>query len=382
MTLSSKQHASTSSRHFISILITLVILGLILGGLYMWRTSVKGQQQAWPQQTIQVSALQVMPREAPVSINAVGELTAVQEVMLSAETAGRVTAIQFQSGMEVDQHSPLVQLFDAPEQAELKASQAQLDFAQAQYRRAENLAPMGAESKEHLNQKKAAYQQAQADVEQIEARLRQKQILAPFAGRIGLRRVDLGQYINPGDKVATLTNLSKLYVEFSVPQQALSNIQVKAPVQVHTDAFPDHNFTAQVNAIDPQIDRNTRNIRVQATLDNPDHQLQPGMYVSASLTLPHQTDAILLPITAVLTSAQGNSVVAIRGDHPLSEGKAEYVSIQLGRRIGNQIVIKQGLKSGDVIVTNGQNRIQPGASLKVVQPQDRVQPQESKENRI
>lgn len=369
MTPSSKQHASPS-RHFISILLTLVILGLILGGLYMWRASVKGQQQAWPQQAVQVSALQVTPKEAPVSLDAVGELTAVQEVMLTAETAGRVTAIHFDSGMEVDQHSPLVQLFDAPEQAELKASQAHLDFARAQYRRAENLAPMGAESKEHLNQKKAEYQQAQADVERIEAQLRQKQILAPFAGKIGLRRVDLGQYINPGDEVATLTNLSTLYVEFSLPQQALSSIQIKAPVQVHTDAFPEHSFTAQVNAIDPQIDRDTRNIQVQATLENPDHQLQPGMYVSASLTLPPQNDAILLPITAVLTSAQGNSVVAIRGDHPLSEGQAEYVPIQLGRRIGNQVVIKQGLQAGDVIVTNGQNRIQPGASLKVVQPQD------------
>lgn len=348
-----------------TIIVTVIVLVLLLGGLFLWRSLRSDQGQGWQQQAVPVAATLVAPRDVPVSLDAVGTLTAVREVTLSSEVAGRVTAINFSAGSQVRAGSLLVQLFDGPERADRDAARARAAFAGVQLARSEQLAPTGAEPRELLQQRRAERDQAQAAVRQIDARIVQKQVRAPFSGEIGIRRVNLGQYLNPGDAVATLTALDQLYVEFALPQQELARLRPGSTVSVISDAYPGRSFTARVNAIEPKIGEDTRNVSVQALLPNPGGALRPGMYVTASLALPPQTGAIVVPATAIQTSAQGDSVIVIRGADARKGGKAEIVPIQTGRRLGNEIVIEKGLKAGDVVVSEGQLRVQPGAEVKV-----------------
>jgi len=354
-----------SSLQLRTIVVTIIVLAALLGGLFLWRTLRSGQGQGWQPQAVPVAATVVAAREVPASLDAVGTLTAVREVTLSPEVAGRVSAINFNAGAQVGAGALLVQLFDGPERADRAAAQARAQFAAIQLARSEQLAPTGAEPRELLQQRRAERDEAVAAVRQIDARLIQKQVRAPFSGEIGIRRVNLGQYLNPGDPVATLTALDQLYVEFALPQQELARLKPGSTVSVSSDAFPGRTFTARVNAVEPKIGEDTRNVTVQALLPNPDRALRPGMYVTASLVLPPQQGAIVVPATAIQTSAQGDSVVVIRGADARKGGKTEVVPVQTGRRIGNEVVIDKGLKPGDVVVSEGQLRVQPGAEVKV-----------------
>lgn len=364
-------HDDGRGRQWRAILITVAVLALVLGGLFLWRSVRAGPAQGRQQQAVPVAAMRLTPREMPAALEAVGTLTAVREVTLSPEVAGRVSAIRFAAGSRVGAGALLVQLYDGPERADRRAAQAKAAFAEAQLARSEQLAPTGAESRELLQQRQAERDQAVAAVAQIDARLIQKQVRAPFAGEIGIRRVNLGQYLNPGDAIATLTALDSLYVAFALPQQELARIRPGASVAVTSDAFPGRRFTARVNAVEPQIGADTRNVTVQALLPNPDRALRPGMYVTAALRLPPQEGALVVPTTAIQTSAQGDSVIVIRGRDASKSGKAEVVPVELGRRVGNEVIVTRGLKAGDVIVTEGQLRVQPGAEVAVsrlVQP--------------
>ncbi|KZC80139.1 efflux transporter periplasmic adaptor subunit [Sphingobium yanoikuyae] len=351
-----------------TMLLTIVLLFVLLGTLYLWRGWRASQAQAWQPQAVSVAAMVVQSRDIPAALEAVGSLRAVREVTLSPEIAGRVSAIHFEAGQPVGAGALLVQLFDGPERADHRAAQAKAAFAGIQVARSQELAPTGAEPRETLEQRRADRDQAAAAVQQIDARLVQKQVRAPFAGILGIRQVNLGQYLNPGDAVATLTALDSLFVDFALPQQELSRLKPGATVIVTSDAWPGRRFTAKVNAIEPKISADTRNVSVQALLGNGDRALRPGMYVTAALELPVQQGALLVPATAIQTSAQGDSIIVIRGSNARVGGKAEIVPVQTGRRVGNDVVVTRGLRAGDVIVTEGQLRVQSGAEVKVAAP--------------
>jgi multidrug efflux system membrane fusion protein len=355
-----------SARQLRSIILTIIVLAVVLGGLFWWRGLRSAPTQGWAQEALPVAAMVVRAQDVPASLEAVGTLRAVQQVRLSPEVAGRVSEIHFEAGQQVEAGTLLVQVFDGPEQADRQAAEAKEAFAKVQFDRSKRLASTGAEPKELLEQNRSLYDQAVAAVHQLDARILQKQVRAPFAGEIGIRQINLGQYLNPGDEVATLTALDALYVDFALPQQDFSHLKVGARVEVTSDAWPRRTFTGQVHAVEPRIDEETRNITVRATLDNPDHALRPGMYVTASLVLPPQEDAIVVPVTAIQTSAQGDSVIVVRGEDAASGGTAEIIPVQTGRRVGNDVVVTGGLKPGDVVVTEGQVRVQPGASVTVV----------------
>lgn len=354
-----------ASRPMRTIALTIAILTLLFGALYLWRDWRAGQAQAWEPQAVLVAAMVAQPQDIPAALEAVGNIRAVQEVTLSPEVAGRVSAIHFEAGREVGAGALLVQLFDGPERADRRAAQAKATFAGVQVARSQALAPTGAEPRETLEQRRADRDQAAAAVQQIDARLIQKQVRAPFAGVLGIRKVNLGQYLNPGDAVATLTALDSLFVDFALPQQELSRLKPGSAVIVTSDAWPGRHFTARVNAIEPKIGEDTRNVTVQALLPNPDRALRPGMYVTAALELPVQQGALLVPATAIQTSAQGDSVIVVRGKNARVGGKAEVVPVQTGRRVGNDVVVTSGIRPGDVIVTEGQLRVQPGVEVKV-----------------
>lgn len=333
--------------------------------LFLWRAWVNAAPPPQAPPPTGVVATVVSPTDVPNALEAVGSLRAVREVMLSPEVAGRVTALRFNAGQRVGAGATLVELNAGPERADRAAAAAKAEFSRLQLTRSRQLVPAGAESREMLQQRQAEYRQAVAAVRQLDARLAQKRIAAPFSGEIGVRRINLGQYLNPGDEVATLTSLDQLYVDFTVPQQELGKLSLGGEVRVTSDAWPGRTFTARVTTIEPRIAEDSRNIWVQGTLANPDRTLRPGMYVNAALSLPPVPGALVVPATAIMTSAQGDSVVVIRGANARKEGKAEMVSVATGRRFGNSVVVARGLKPGDVVVIEGQLRVQPGATLKV-----------------
>ncbi len=343
---------------------TAAALVLLIAVLIAWRTVRNSAPPPAAPPPLPVEAQAVDYRSVPDELQAVGSLRAVREVTLASETAGRVTAIRFEAGDQVRQGTPIVTLFDAPERADLAAAQARAAFARIQLQRSQELAPSGAEPRELLQQRQAEYDQAVAAVRQIEARLIQKAVRAPFAGETGIRQVDLGQYLNPGDAIATLTALDSLFVNFTLPQSDLSRLRPGATVVVTSDAWPDRRFTARITAIEPVVGADTRNLAVQATLANPDHALRPGMYVTARVVLPRR-DALVVPATAIQTSASGDSVVVVRGPNARREGKAQFIPVRTGRRIGDNVIVNSGLKPGDVVVTAGQLRIQPDAAIKI-----------------
>ncbi len=351
--------------------IVVASVSLIGGGLWYWRTCHAGASGWSGGGPIDVVAIGLKPEVAPVNLEALGELRAVRQVMVSSEVAGRVVAISFKPGQQVKAGDLLVQLDDAAERAELAAAKAAAEFAQRQWARASELVSAGAVSSETLQQRQADRDQSAAQVQRLEVRILQKQIRAPFAGELGLRRIDLGQYLNPGEVVATLTNLDHLYVDFDVPQQELGRIRIGSPLNVRVDKPDAKPIGATVSAIEPQVGRDTRNATVQAEMRNDSQRLQPGMYATVSVELPSEIDALMLPASAVMTSPSGDTAVVVRNLSPEKVGKAEIVPIVVDRRIGDQVVIKKGLSAGDVVVTEGQLRVRPGGDLRVV---DRIQP--------
>ncbi len=356
------QESRSQLRPAVMVVAAVAVIFLLL---FAWRSWLNAAPPPAAQPPTAVVAAVAMPTTVPVALQAIGSLRAVREVMLAPEVAGRVSAIRFSGGQYVNAGATLVQLYDGPERSDRAAALAKAEFARLQLARSRQLVPSGAESREMLQQRQAEHSQAVAAVHQLDARLVQQRIAAPFSGQLGVRQVNPGQYLNPGDKVASLTALDQLFVDFNVPQQELSKLQLGREVVVTSDAWPGRTFAGHVTTVEPRVDEQSRNIWVQATLANPERMLRPGMYVTAALTLDPTANALVVPLTAIMTSAQGEGVMVIRGPKARREGKAEPVPVTTGRRFGNSVVIAKGLKPGDVVVTEGQLRIQPGASLKV-----------------
>jgi membrane fusion protein, multidrug efflux system len=309
--------------------------------------------------------MKVRTARVPMSLEAIGTLRAVREVMLAPEVAGRVVAIHFEAGSKVAAGDPLVDLYQAPEEADRAAALAQAHYATIQLDRSRKLAPSAVEPRQVLDQHEAELEQAEATVRQLDARIAQHHIRAPFGGQLGIRRINPGQYLNAGDAIATLTDLDELYVDFNLPQQDLPQIHAGETVQVKTDAWPGRSFDGRVNALEPKVEEQTRNVSVEAVLQNREHALHPGMYVTAMLDLPPQDGVIVIPQTAIQTSAIGDTVVVVRGSNPSSGGDVETLSVTTGRRVGDGVVVARGLKEGDIVVTEGQIRVHSGSAVRV-----------------
>lgn len=222
-----KRRPRPQARHALIVLAAVVVIFVLL---FVWRSWLNATPPPAAPPPTAVVATVVQPTEVPAALEAVGSLRAVREVTLAPEIAGRVTAIGFDGGERVGAGAMLVRLYDGPERADRAAAVARAEFARLQLARARELVPTGAESREMLQQRQAEYDQARAAVQQLDARLVQKRITAPFAGSIGVRRINRGQYLNPGDEIATLTDLSRLYADFSVPQQDLAKLRVGGEV--------------------------------------------------------------------------------------------------------------------------------------------------------
>jgi membrane fusion protein, multidrug efflux system len=331
----------------------------------VWRAVRTAPAPAPPTAPVPVTAVMVKPARVPMTLEAIGTLRAVREVVLAPEIAGRVVAIHFEAGQKVSAGQPLVDLYQGPEEADRASALAQAHYASIQLERSRKLAPSNVEPRQLLEQHEAELEEAQASVRQLDARIEQHHIRAPFAGVLGIRRINPGQYLNAGDAIATLTDLDQLYVDFNLPQQDLPQVRVGERVQVRTDAWPGRTFEGKVNALEPKVEEQTRNVSIEAILENAAHQLHPGMYVTAALDLPPQDGALVVPQTAIQTSALGDTVVVVRGANPAESGDAATIPVTTGRRVGEGVVVTQGLKPGDIVITEGQIRVHSGMPVRV-----------------
>src|SRR6201994_551609 len=238
-----------------------------------------------------VSVAEAKSEVIPNLLTAVGDLAAVHQVNVTSDVSGRITDIMFTAGSSVKAGSPLIQLFDAPEQADLASFKAQATVAQLSLDRAKQLASRQFGPQATVDSTQAAFDQANAGIAKTEAIISQKLVRAPFDGELGVRRVEVGQFLSAGTQIVTLTDLSMLYANFAVPEKASAALKEGQTVRVSVDAYPGRTFDGKITTIEPQIAADTRNIRVQATIANPDRILKPGMFTTTTVVLPAKPPA-------------------------------------------------------------------------------------------
>jgi multidrug efflux system membrane fusion protein len=315
-----------------------------------------------------VSVAEAKSEVIPNLLTAVGDLAAVHQVNVTSDVSGRITDIMFAAGSNVKAGAPLVQLFDGPEQGDLASFKAQATVAQLSLDRAKQLAARQFGPQATVDQAQAAFDQANAGISKTEAIISQKLVRAPFDGELGVRKVEVGQYLTAGSQIVSLTDLSMLYANFTVTEKDSAQLKVGQTVRVVVDAYPGRKFEGQITTIEPQISTDTRNIRVQATIANPDHILKPGMFATTTVVLPDKPPVVTVPETAVDYTLYGDSVFIIT-EKKEDDGKTSLTAVrsfvQAGNRIEGRAEILKGLKAGDRVVAVGQLKLQSGSAVTI-----------------
>ena len=315
-----------------------------------------------------VTVAQARSEVVPNLLTAVGDLAAVHQVNVVPDVPGRVTEIKFTAGASVKAGSPLVQLFDGPEQGDLANYKAQATGASLALDRAKQLAARQFGPQSTVDAAQATYDQANAGIAKTEAIISQKLVRAPFDGELGVRHVEVGQYLTAGTQIVSLTDLSVLYANFTVTEKDSAALKVGQTVRVMVDAYPGRNFEGKINAIEPQVATDTRNIRVQATIENPEHILKPGMFATTTVVLPDKPPVVTVPETAVDYTLYGDAVFLI-AEKKADDGKTSLAAVRTfvvtGNRVNGRTEILNGLKPGDRVVSVGQIKLQSGAAVSI-----------------
>jgi membrane fusion protein (multidrug efflux system) len=302
------------------------------------------------------------------SITAIGSVQPVMGVTLTAEIPGTVREIRFESGQDVKKGALLLRMDSSTERAELAAARADAQLAETELARSRTLLQASASSQADLDAATARAARASAAVRNVESILAKKTIRAPFSGRLGIRMVDLGEFLEPGREIVALDASHPAYVDFRVPQQALGKIRVGLEVEVSGDTFGDRVWTGKIDSLDVRVDPSTRNLLVRALVDNQDGSLRPGMFVNVRVSLPDVREVLLIPETAVLYAPYGDSVFIVRGTEQTGAEKnltVEQVFVRLGERRGDLRAVSSGLEAGQTVVSTGAFKLQNGSSIVV-----------------
>jgi membrane fusion protein (multidrug efflux system) len=367
-------------------IIMLIAVGIVLGGIFGF-ISFKGRMtkqfmssQSEPLQT--VSTITAGYLEWLSEKEAVGSLQAAQGTNISGELPGIVAEIYFRQGDNVQLGTPLLQLRANDDIAKLEALKATAQLARITYIRDQAQFNSNTISKQTLDIDKTNLDVAVANVNQQQALVDKKLIRAPFTGRLGVRLVDVGQYLVAGTAICTLQALDTIFVDFFLPQQALDSLKIGQQVILKTDAYPTQTFAGNITVINPKIDVNTRNVLVRATLKNPKHQLLPGMYVTVNVATGLAQRYITLPRTSITFNSFGSTVFRVENSGQDEKGSPKLIAKQsfvtTGDTRGDQIAILKGVNEGDTIVTTGQIKLRNGSPVLVdnsVQPSNDATPQ-------
>jgi len=362
-----------------------------LAGVKFWQISTliavgKDMQAAGPMPEAVGSAV-AKTESWPVELHAVGTVAGVESVLVSTEMPGIVTKLRFDSGEVVRKGQPLVELENDVEQAQLESAIARRDLARITVERTRSLVSKGAVPKQELDSDETALTAAESDIKTAEAQIERKFVRAPFAGRAGIRSVQLGQYLAAGTTVTTIESLGGVWIDFSLPQEQLVQLRVSSPVRVSLRGQPALDGT--ITAIDSTVDPATRNVKLRATLTDKDAPLRSGMFVTVTVVLPAQTTVVVVPATAIIYAPYGDSVFLIEDKPPGSPGMAKTPDgkdvkiarqqfVRLGAARGDFVAITDGLKSGQTIVSVGGFKLRNGSPIVIdnrVQPKFELAPQ-------
>jgi membrane fusion protein (multidrug efflux system) len=352
------------------ILIPLVaILVLAAGGFGLWRfqqqhavATAPAARPPGPPGGVPVEAAPVVVQALADEITAIGTLRSNESVMIRPEIAGRIAALPFSEGQAVRKGDVLLQLDDSVARAELASAEANAVLARANAARQEELFARGAGSGRARDEAVAQLRTTAAAVELMRARLGKYRIEAPFDGIVGLRRVSPGDFVKDGADIVNLESLDPLKLDFRVPETLLASLHVGQTLEVRLDAFPDRSFPGRVYAIDPAIDPAGRSVAVRALLPNPEGQLRPGLFARVTLQLQSWPQAVMVPETAIVTF--GGRVLVMK----VVDGRAQPQPVTTGIRRGTMVHVVQGLAPGDVVITAGQMKVQPGTPVAVAAP--------------
>jgi membrane fusion protein, multidrug efflux system len=346
-----------------------LVLGLVAGFKVFVAGKIKESLAGFASMPQTVSTTTAAYQEWQPRLEAVGSLRAVKGADLALEVAGIVAEIDFNSGDDVEAGAPLLRLIADDDVAKLRSLEATAQLAQITYQRDEKQFKAQAVSQATLDADAANLKNANAQVAEQQAVVNKKVIRAPFAGHLGIRSVDLGQYLSPGTPIVTLQALDPIYLDFYLPQQAIEQARVGQTVTVTVDTYPDQSFTGEITAINPKVDANSRNVQVRATLKNADHKLVPGMYARVNIVTGTPLRYVTLPQTAVTYNPYGSTVYLVEEKGRDAKGEPRRIArqtfITTGPTRGDQVAVLSGIKEGDIVVSAGQIKLHNGSSLAI-----------------
>ena len=347
----------------------LLVLGAIAGvkGLQIRALIAAGKTMVPPPEAVTTAVVQAETWET--TLNAIGSFAAVQGVTLSAEVAGTVSKIDFESGANVAADAVLVELDTSVEQAQLRSAEATADLARLNLTRARELRGQNTNSQADLDSADAQAKQASAQVDNLRAILAKKHISTPFSGRAGIRLVNIGQFLPVGTPIVSVQALDPIFLNFSLPQQQLGQVAEGLVARVSTDAHPGRVFEGKVTAINPDLDSTTRSVKLQVTLPNAESFLRPGMFGTVSIVLPATTPVIVIPATAVLYAPYGDTVFVVEEKKNEATGELQKVVrqqfVRLGTARGDFVAVTSGLKAGDTVVSAGVFKLRNGSTVSI-----------------
>jgi membrane fusion protein (multidrug efflux system) len=347
-------------------LFVLLALGLVLGAMFGWKYYL-GQKMAalamMPPPPSSVAAAEVQSESWQPYLEAVGSLVASQGIFLTTEVAGKVSEIHFESGQQVETGTRLLQIDDSVDRAELSGILAERRLAEQQYKRRKGLLESKTISQSDVDEARLRLDNAIAQLAAKQAIIAKKRITAPFSGWLGIRQVDLGEYLQPGTAIVPLDSLDPIFVDFSLPERHFDQVSIGQPVEVTVQAFPDEHFTGRISAMNPGIDPGTRSLRLRATLENPEARLRPGMFAEVHAMLPSRPAVLTLPQTAISYNPYGDSVFVIVQDDAGSS--VERRQVETGGVRSGRVEIVQGLQAGELVVIAGQVKLRNGQAVVV-----------------
>ena len=353
--------------------IMLVVVGAVLGGVFAFKFVAAGISRQFlagfanMPQTVSTTAATMQDWQP--RLEAVGSLRAMNGADLSSQVSGLISAIHFESGADVKEGDLLLELASSDDLSKLQALKASAALAKITYDRDERQLKAQAVSQQVVDTDAQNLKSAEAQVAQQQATLDYKFIRAPFDGHLGIRQVDLGQYLSAGATIVTLQALDPVFVDFFLPQQALDQIKTQQTVAVQVDTYPGQTFAGTVAAINPRVDPNTRNVQVRALIKNPDHKLLPGMYATVDIDTGAPQQYVTLPATAIAFNPYGDTVYLVDDQGKNEQGQPKLVAKQTfvttGARRGDQVAVLTGVKPGDTVVTAGQNKLRNGSPLAI-----------------
>ncbi|NNG01712.1 MAG: efflux RND transporter periplasmic adaptor subunit [Desulfobacteraceae bacterium] len=344
------------TRILIAIIVVVVVAGALAAvkGLQIGHMVAQGKAFTPPAQP--VTAIEVSSVLWETTLAAVGSIEAVQGVTVTAELPGKITRIVFEPGATVSGGQLLLSQDISVEKAQLSAAESEVVLAGKNAARARELLNRQLIPRADFDDRQAQLDQAVARVDNISAVIAKKTIRAPFSGRLGIRRVNLGEVLEPGQAIVTLQSLGSVFVNFQLPQQELPNLQLGLPVRISADGHGGEIMEGIITAVNPEVDPATRNIRAQATLANPGERLRPGMYTSVTVVLPARLPVLMIPATAVYHAPYGDSVFLVEDSDNTGDGSGQVLRqqfVQLGENRGDFIAVRTGLTAGQTVVSSG-----------------------------